>query len=292
MMNLEAICMGYAVPHVGFEAEVHSAFASAANLLLMRGGRLLTLVGVEEADLPQGIRVDTPQGFSFEGLRIRERVSYREGILRWEQAALTIDLRRARRWKCDLPGLAANLKNPPTLAAWQSVTRALEERRMLAGMGLPAGHAAGERRMDENISELEAATRRYDLTAANKAAAALVGLGSGLTPGGDDLLVGYLAGSWCAAGERPERLQFVNDLGKAIVRLSRGTNDISRTYLAHAARGQVSSKLAALAEAICRGERQECLLETADAAMRVGHSSGMEAVRGLLAGMVAWSVRW
>lgn len=287
-MQLEAVCVGYAVPRRSFDAEVHSAFASAANLRLVRGGRLLTLVTVEEADLPQGIRLNTPQGFSFEGLRTGESVTCRDGLLRCEQASLTIDLRPARRWKCDLPALAANMNDPSTSAAWQSVEQALDERRAYTGTGLPAGQIATARRMGESVPGLVAATRRYDALAAAGVVAALIGLGPGLTPAGDDFLVGYLAGLWCAAGKRTERIRFLSGLGKAVSRLSRRTNDISRTYLVHAAHGQVSSRLADLAGAICRGERLDRLLEAAEAAIQVGHSSGMEAVTGLLVGLSVW----
>jgi hypothetical protein len=110
-----------------------------------------------------------------------------------------------------------------------------------------------------------------------------------ITPSGDDLLVGYLAGLWCAVLDNSERAQFVANLGKAVVRLSRRTTDISRAYLYHAARGQVSSRLADLAEAICRGENLERISMTVESAMQVGHTSGMDVVTGLLIGLVIWT---
>ena len=66
------------------------------------------------------------------------------------------------------------------------------------------------------------------------------------------------------------------------------TNDISRTYLHHAVRGQVSSRLANLAEAISYGEDSERLLDIAETVMSVGHTSGMDTVTGLLVGLTAW----
>jgi hypothetical protein len=288
MMYLEAVCMGYAVPRLRFDAEVHSAFASAVNLWPTRGNLLFTLVTVEEADMPQGIRLNTPQGFSFEGLRTGERITCREGILHCERAHLTIDLRPAKRWKCDLPALAGDINNPLPSAAWQAVVQMLDDRRARDATGLPSGKVAAVRRMGESVLELVAATRRYDLAAADSVAA-LIGLGPGLTPSGDDFLVGYLAGLRCAARGREECIAFLSGLGKAVIRLSRRTNDISRTYLVHAVRGQVSSRLVTLAEAICRGERSDHLLEAAEAAIQVGHDSGMEAVTGLLLGLSVWN---
>ena len=65
-MYLNALSIGYAIPRADFDAAVHSVFKSALNLRLASGGKLLTLVASSEADLPQGIRVDTPDDFSFE----------------------------------------------------------------------------------------------------------------------------------------------------------------------------------------------------------------------------------
>jgi hypothetical protein len=288
MMILEAVCLGYTVPRRLFDAEIHSAFASAANLRSAGSYRLLTLVTAGEADLPQGIRLKTPQGFSFEGLRTGERFTCRDGLLRCEQAPLTIDLRPAKRWKCDLPALAADLNDPSTLAALRSVEQMLAGWQARVAIGLPAGQVAAARRMGESVSGLVAATRRYDEAAATGSVATLIGLGPGLTPAGDDFLVGYLAGLWCTVRGRGERVGFLSSLGKAVVRLSRRTNDISRAYLVHAAHGQVSSRLADLVGVICRGEGSDRLLETAEAAMSVGHTSGMEAVAGLLLGLSAW----
>ena len=288
MMHLDAICVGYAVPCGNFDTEVHSAFSSAANLRLMRSKRLLTLVTVNAADLPQGIRLDTPHGFTFEGLTSEERVSCRDGVLHFEQTPLTIDLRPAKSWKCDLPGLAANMKDPSILAAWQSVRQVLDDWRRDKGTGLPASQSIINLRLYESVSDLIAATRECDNINAAEVVGTLIGLGPGLTPAGDDFLVGYLAGLWCAAGEKPERVRFLLHLGKAVTRLSRQTNDISRTYLVQAARGQVSSRLASLAEAICKGEHSDHLREVTEAALQMGHDSGMQSVTGLLLGLSIW----
>jgi hypothetical protein len=296
MMRLEAVCVGYAVPRRSFDAEVHSAFTSAVNLRLVRGSRLLTLIAVEAADLPQGIRLNTLQGFSFEGLRTGEGATCRGGLLRFEHASLAVDLCMARRWKCDLPALDADMTNPATAAAWQTGWQALNTWQTRTGAEIIAEAllhpyttrpSATAQKISELTRDLVSATRRND-SRANTTIAGLVGIGSGLTPSGDDLLVGYLAGLWCTARGRKERVEFLSGLGRAVVRLSRRTNDISRTYLYHAARGQVSSRLAILARAISRGERSDRLLEVAEAAMQVGHASGMEAVTGLLLGLSAW----
>lgn len=295
-MYLAAISIGYTVPAERFDASVHSVFQSALNLRLDGENGLLTLIAAREGDLPQGIRLDPPDGFSFEEIQIGEPAFCRDGILHFESSSLTIQLNGARRWKCDLPALRFDLTNPSVSTAWTHVWETLNRRQRLTGSEIVAEDLFGlvestppgiSRRIREAMRHLFLATRRYEFTHTS-AVDSLIGLGAGLTPSGDDLLVGYMAGLWCTVRDSSERARYISSLGKTIIQLSHRTNDISRTYLYHAARGQVSSRLADLAEEICRGEDPELLLETAESAMRVGHTSGMDAVSGLLVGLSAW----
>ena len=297
-MPLKAISIGYAVPRTDFDAAVHSVFRSALNLRLTNGD-LLTLTASSEADLPQGIRVEAPNDFSFENFSAGEQLTCRDNILRCASSALTIDLSDADNFICDLSALQADMANPTVSAAWQSVWQALNQRQIQSRAEIIAGDlfrsdetikAGISRKAGEAMRGLFTSTRQFDLTFASSLNA-LIGLGSGLTPSGDDLLVGYLAGLWCAAKERSERLNFILSFGKVVIQLSHQTNDISRTYLYHAAHGQVSSRLADLAEAICRGENSEHLLASAESAMQVGHTSGMDAVTGLLIGLAVWEAQ-
>ncbi|HEX8993268.1 MAG TPA: DUF2877 domain-containing protein [Anaerolineales bacterium] len=297
-MILRVISIGDAVPRADFDATVHSVFREAANLRLVPDGSLVTVVAATEADLPQGIRVDTPIGFSFETLQVGLSVACREDSL--QLGSLRIALRGARRWKCDLPALQADLASPTVSAAWILVWQALGRRQeesnadiiatgLLQSEQVPRSGVA--ERAGQAMGELIDATRQEDLPRAVTSARALIGLGHGLTPSGDDLLVGFLAGLWCGIGNDHEVQEFVTSLGQAIVASSTETNEISRAYLAHAALGQVSSRLADLAEAICKGIDSSGLLERATVAMQVGHTSGMDAVTGLLLGLAAWDRR-
>jgi hypothetical protein len=192
------------------------------------------------------------------------------------------------------------LTHPKVTAAWRAVWEALNARQSQTkadivaqnlfrnDTNLPAGVS---RIASASLQTLINSARRLDPDTAAPALTALIGLGAGLTPSGDDLLVGFLAGLWCSVGEDAERLAFLAKLGEAVIALSTRTNDISRTYLLHAARGKVSSRLLALAEALSRGEESARLLAAAEAAMQTGHTSGMDAVTGLLAGMTAWDTR-
>ena len=295
-MHLSAISAGYAVPSENFDASVHSIFQSALNLRLDGENGLLTLMAAREGDLPRGIRLDTPDGFSFEGIQIGEPAFCRDAILHFESSSLTIQLNGARRWKCDLSALRFDVANPAVSAAWTRVWETLNRRQRLTGSEIVAEDLFGlvespphgiSRRVREAMRHLLLATRRYEFTHTS-AVDALIGLGAGLTPSGDDLLVGYMAGLWCTVRDSSERARYISSLGKTIIQLLHRTNDISRTYLYHAVRGQVSSRLADLAVAICRGADPGQLDTATETAMSVGHTSGMEAVSGLLVGLSVW----
>ena len=295
-MYLHAITFGYAVPLGNFDASIHSVFHSAMNLRPSTGDGLLTLVISSKPNLPQGIRLDSPEGFSFEKFQIGEPAFCRDGILHIENSHLTVQLSGAWLWKCDLPALKFDIRNPAVSAAWRFVWDALNERQRQIGSEIIANdflhpgnsaQASVSRKAGEAMHDLMDATRRYVL-ADNSAVRKLIGLGAGLTPTGDDLLVGYLAGLWCTVRNGTERIQFISSLGKSVVDLSPRTNDISWTYLYHAVQGQVSSQLANLAEAICIGGNLNNLFDVAENAMQVGHTSGMETVTGLLIGLAAW----
>lgn len=296
-MYLSAITVGYAVPAADFEASVHSVFHSAMNLRPADGGGLLTLVLSSEPDLPQGIRLDAPRDFSFERFRVGEPAICRDGILHFESPPLVIQLNNARRWESVLGKLEIDTGNPAVSATWSVVWEALNRRQKrlnaeIIASDLLRSHQALQSSVSSKASravrEIVMATRQLD-PASISAIETLIGLGSGLTPSGDDLLAGYMAGLWCTVRKQSDRARFLTELGKRVIDLSVCTNDISRTYLYHAVHGQVSSRLTGLAEAISRAEEPVRLLESAEEAMQNGATSGMDTVTGLLVGILAWS---
>ena len=296
-MYLPAITLGYAVPAGNFDASVHSAFHSAINLRLLNEENLLTLVRLDEPDLPQGICLRTPEDFTFVNFQIGDRAICRQGILSFENSELVVQLSNARRWECDLSRLEIDTGIPAISAAWSLVWEALNERQKRLHAEIIADDLLAEDKLiSSGISSkagqamrgLVNSTGHFDLAGA-AAVEALIGLGSGLTPSGDDLLAGYMTGLWCTARRQKDRTNFLNELGKRIIELSMRTNDISRTYLFHAVHGQVSSRIAALADAIRRPEEPGRLLETAEQAIQNGGTSGMDTVTGLLLGIYAWN---
>jgi hypothetical protein len=135
--------------------------------------------------------------------------------------------------------------------------------------------------------QLVTSTERFDVQNSILGAKKMIGLGPGVTPSGDDFLVGFLAGLWSTAGTDRGPLSFICSFGNALMEVAKQTNEISRTYLYHAVRGQFSSSLSVFLEAIATGQDVE---QAVQETMAVGHSSGMDSVTGLLIGLAVWNV--
>jgi len=102
-------------------------------------------------------------------------------------------------------------------------------------------------------------------------AAALVGLGPGLTPSGDDFLVGALA-ALDALGQTNIRAV----LGRAVVAAADRTSPLSASLLRAAAAGHVSENLHTMVAALVTGDAGAAMATAA----RIGHTSGFDALAG------------
>ncbi len=125
------------------------------------------------------------------------------------------------------------------------------------------------------LGALRAALRRNDVTSALRAAQRMIGLGPGLTPAGDDLLCGMLAGLTLLGHPQASRI------GAGILALAPGrTTDLSLALLRHATLGQVNSELGSVIQALAGTGRLPGALQRLFA---VGHTSGIALGLGLSA---------
>jgi hypothetical protein len=299
-MRLNALSIGLAVPHADFEATVHSIFHSAINLAL-GDGTLIALLTLDRGETPHGIRLNTPDGFTFEqqGVTARAEAARRGGNLRIAGAGFSVDLRAARRWQARLDEVNIDLSKPNRSSAWRVAFDALaahpETSQAIAGVallvtqhGVSGDIAPLAVSASGAVRALVQATSAFRLDEARKAAGDLVGLGPGLTPSGDDFLTGYLAGLWVTAGVSSKRRGFAEAFAAEVEKLAARTNDISRTFLVDAAQRQVSGVIADLIRAIAYHDDPETIRQAAQAAMAVGKTSGTDSVAGLLLGLMAW----
>ena len=165
--------------------------------------------------------------------------------------------------------------------------RELVETRGVAGGVKPAPHVHGPRegplvrRLGELTGALKDALLQDDTARAYEHAARLVGLGPGLTPAGDDHLLGLAAicnlpGS-PVAHLRPLLSRLVGDAAGR-------TNAISHAAMSHAAEGRVRESIAELLAAMASGDRA-AMDRRGARVVSIGASSGTDILTGMLAGL-------
>jgi Protein of unknown function (DUF2877) len=288
-MRLFALSAGIEAPTERFSGKVHSVFDRACNIGLETGA-LLTLVSSEKTNVPNGLRIKTPARFAFpDFVRVGEPAACRGGTVRFTQSVLSIDLRTAACWHIDLSGLRIDLHQQDHAAAWTVAWQTLRQDQR--GDTIPAIIEAVARAEGAfgTVPALLDATGALQAEEACAAIEPLIGLGPGLTPAGDDFLVGYLAGLWSTAGSDTARLRFLASVGAWLSRAASQTNVISRAHIQSAVRGHASEPIARLAERLDQADTIDGVRAGTQAALQVGHSSGTDGVAGLLFGCAAWT---
>ncbi len=298
-MRFQALSVGIQVPPHPFSGTVQSVFRQACNVRLT-SHRLLTLLHSEKDNVPHGIRLNTSSQPVFQDLfRVGQSVACRGGILRIDGPEFSIDLRTARLWHIDLKGLHIDLRRCDQAQAWAMAWSKLTTDHRKSGLsGIMEGFSPSERppapsevllqQSAHAVPALLQATRNFQVEDAGTCIRLLIGLGPGLTPSGDDFLVGYLAGLWSTAANSSSRTQFLAALDAEISETARNTNEISCAYLRSAAKGHVSEPIAKLAQQLNQANNIGNVRAATQAALQVGHTSGADGVLGLLLGCLAW----
>ncbi len=261
---------------------VHSVFERVINIEI-GSGRLLTLAHRDSDNAPDTVVVDLGSWTAL-GLTpgIDASLSGRRIVL---GNGGSISLGHARPWHGRLPAYAPD---DAILRANLPVARDHVERH---GKGIGPGRSAGAastaldtatagafRRATRGLCE---AIARGDEPAALEHVDRLVGLGPGLTPSGDDFLLGLLAAlnlpdSPCRAWRR---------IGKRVVECARTqTHLISAAALRHAADGRVRASVIRLCDALMTAA-STTTLDAVDRVLGIGSSSGTEIALGVLAGL-------
>jgi len=122
--------------------------------------------------------------------------------------------------------------------------------------------------------------QQADLARAAQGIKALIGLGPGLTPAGDDFLVGFLAGLTLAAPATSVSPSFLSELCTCIDKAADQTTRLSGAWLRCAAHGQFGEAWHNLAHACQSGQRPQ-IEQAAHYILSTGATSGVDAITGL-----------
>jgi hypothetical protein len=264
----------HAYPFIG---RVHSAFERAVNVEI-DDGRLVTLACRTLDDAPDTVVIDVAR---FDGVVSGSTVTGDARAL-WLGADVRIALTSARLWSApvlrftdDFDGFLVRLRaldalmengpgsfrvRHPDQSAFDAIMRA---------------------QLWQCCEALCTALTARDNAAALRAANSLVGLGPGLTPSGDDYLLGLFAVLNLAGGPCEGWLRGGRDVLDASS--PHATHRISHVALVHAAHGRVRESIAALLQAVLHGAGD--LGIALQRVLAIGSTSGADIVRGIVDGL-------
>jgi hypothetical protein len=263
--------------------QVQSVYRSVINITTADG--VLTVAG-EGGGLPNGIVADLGPDWRAIGLQPGMVVVANGAKIRVPDAGLEIQFDAASRWSPRLPSSAEAAGEAS--ARWGGRTTAA---RTLARARASAGGFSSLLR--ENVpddpdgyvhvarpvlAELILALENGDRSLAAEAATRLIGLGTGLTPSGDDVLVGIEAALHALA--RPSAGFLVLATGGVEGR----TTALAATLLRHAAAGEFAERLHVLLAALL-GSDDETIPAAIDRAVAWGATSGTDCLLGVLIGL-------
>lgn len=282
------------VPEADFVGTVHSVFATACNLEV--GDRMIVVHDAAKAHTPTSVRVTTTGAGPWSPVTRRgDDVTQRGGVLSFGEHVLP--LRHLPVWtprpRLDSAPLRSTPLRSTTLwtahrqstviasveAAWASHAAPLDPRLVhgvrtlrteIADAMQPA---AAQGAVDNEIGDrVDQAVRR------------LIGFGPGLTPAGDDVLVGLLA-VLDRRRDEPGTWRALTDLHTAIRRYTHRTTDVSAHYLRLAVQGHFGESLEELLDAIDAQAPAATLHTRTAEVLSLGSTSGSDTVRGLLVGL-------
>jgi len=262
---------------------VQSIYRSVINITTADG--LLTVTG-EGGGLPNGIVADLGPDWRVIGLRPGMVAVAGDATLRVPDAGLEIEFAGASRWS---PRLAASAELADAAAArWKrrtAATRAVARARASAGgfgpllrEDVPVGPDSCMDVARPALAALIDALEMGDRRRAAETATRLIGLGQGLTPSGDDVLVGIEAALHALA--QPTAGFVALATGGVEAR----TTALAATLLRHAAAGEFAQRLHVLLATLL-GSDDEAIPAAIDRAVAWGATSGTDCLLGVLVGL-------
>ena len=280
------------IAHAGADGlRVQSVYRSVVNITTTSG--VLTIASPEGGGLPNGILADLGPDWRAIGLHPGMVVCASDVNVRVPEAGLEIQFDSASRWSPRLQSSAGAAH--AAAARWgrrRAATRTIaRSRASAAGLGAllredvhddPVGILEVARPI---VTGLVIALETGDRSLAAELATRLVGLGPGLTPSGDDLLVGIEAALHALAGPS------AGFLALAVDDVEVRTTALAATLLRHAAAGEFAERLHTLLAALL-GQDDEAIPAAIDRAVAWGATSGTDCLLGVLIGLdVAAGVR-
>jgi hypothetical protein len=281
---LSAETIGSRTPRNWRHGRVTAVFDRACHIATQDGG-FLAILSADAGNVGHGIRLKTRPCFDA-CLPVGALVTFDGSRIRFAPQAIVIDLSGAEVWRSPLrPGLvdpasnlshsAARAKHLVTAAAKGSTSEFLK---LVLRIDCPPTPLVDLVR--RQLAPLAAAQSACDHASAMRALGSLIGLGPGLTPAGDDFIIGWLAGLTLSAATA-EAEQFLRQMCEGVAVARHATTVVSAQHLDDACHLCFSERLSNLCLAIGRGLPDAALSALIDRQLAIGASSGADAAAGL-----------
>jgi hypothetical protein len=267
-----------------FKGYIHSTFNRTFNIQCLENDELYTIACNQIDNGPNTLVIDMER---FDDIELAINVPiYAENQKLCIGNQLVISIEKVSLWESELPEYPANLetlcKNVSKMKAYidlhgkgGGIKKALQPQSLF--------DAEMSRMIEERTLTLHANILKKEMSEALTSAIRLIGLGPGLTPSGDDFLVGLFT----ILNIPNSQLFRYRILAQLIVQEAKTlTNDISYMALKKASQGQVRQSIIHLVKCIFTGTDEEFNLSL-NKVLSIGSTSGSDIALGIYYGLEA-----
>ncbi len=285
--------------HQGVIGHIHSVFRHVLNIAFLEGG-LGFIVGPEVGRGPLSICVDIPEHIDLVSLGLDKGliVSRVDDLIVIGTNVLAVSIKEAALWESSL--LFTNVLRMP-----RDIERNLMTLREVA---VSSGKHSGLGQLIElsesdlsnedvtckmepvaqlslpHILRLLKAIKSYNTQNLMESVAHLIGLGPGLTPAGDDLLIGLMLSMLYFAENLNINTARVRNVNSVIISCVHArTTSVSQEFLIQAAIGNANEQILNLIEVLLIRESND-VEQVARTVLAIGGTSGTDTVLGVLLG--------
>jgi hypothetical protein len=280
--------------------EIHSVFQNTLNIKTS-GGQLISILSLADLDGPNTVLTELPQGHDFLSMGLRSGMPVRLGGDEADlgEGALNLRIGRAHKWWPRLAGGLERLDMDRLRMNLDGLLADLPREHLQGGLGrlilsvheiVDGRWEALEEQEDElvkralpGIRDLWQGALGVNEVLLQKALDELLGLGTGLTPSGDDVLLGFI-GTLSVVSRRigsPRTDRLLEIIKNHLNALRDRTTFISSNLLSYACAGRISNPILATIRALLF-EEQEAARAAAGSLLGQGASSGSEILLGVM----------
>ncbi|MBU4561336.1 DUF2877 domain-containing protein [bacterium] len=275
-----------------FEGKVQSVFSKAFNIRT-KENELISIVATEKLNGPNRILLKLPEDEDFIsfGIKKEARAVGTTQKISINNGNFLISLREAKKWS---PKVEIEKKRPSSrvrdnLASLQKDFSTEKEKNKKASpitRGEPCFLSSFENSISQELrirtQELTKSIKERNLPEVSKNIKRLIGFGEGLTPSGDDFLVGLIASLHFLGNSESQHL--LKKIKRIINLEKEKTTFLSGKFLEYACQGRFPETILYLIEAIFSGSRQGTE-KTARRCLDFGATSGRDTLLGIVGGL-------